>query len=382
MIEEVKRGFVQHYGYLPEHIYFAPGRVNLIGEHLDYNGGHVLPYALKMGVYAAAGNPGSDKIRISSAQFGEKSEFRPDDEIVKQDQVWHNYPRGVIKYYQPHMNHVSGFDMHFDSDLPMGAGISSSAAIEVVSSLALCDLLKMDRSLSDQAVLCRKVENEFVGVGCGIMDQMISATAIKDSCLLLNCKDLSFRYIPFSFAPYQLIIAHTGKPRSLDGSAFNDRRNKCQVALTELRKHYRINELCDLRFDETDFSLITDTEACKRAIHVIAENERVLKAAGCLANGDLFQLAELMNKSHDSLRDYYEVTGFELDTIVEESRKIDGVLAARMSGAGFGGCSINLVHREKAEDFKKILKEMYEPKTGFKIRFYDGISGTGACKIQ
>ncbi len=381
MKAKVIKGFKEQYGYLPEHLYFAPGRVNLIGEHLDYNGGHVLPFALTMGVYLAIGSSKSEVFRISSAQFHENTEFYLKNIILKESQQWHNYPRGVIREYQNIIPVDAGIDMYFDSDLPIGAGISSSAAIEVVTSFAICDYYKIARQAVEHSIICKKVENEFVGVGCGIMDQMISAIGRKNSCLLLNCKDLSYDFIPFDFQPCELIITHTGKPRNLDGSAFNERKTQCERALAELKQHYDIEDLCDLNPKETDFTLIKNESARKRAMHVISENERVILASKSLLQGDLIKLGILMNQSHDSLRDYYEVTGFELDTIVDEARKIDGVLGARMSGAGFGGCSINLVKSENTEEFKEVLTTQYESKTGYKITFFNAISGNGAMKI-
>jgi galactokinase len=268
------------------------------------------------------------------------------------------------------------------ADLPLGAGLSSSAAIEVVTAFALTDILGLKMTKEEIALLCLKVENDFVGMGCGVMDQMASAICEQDHCLLLNCLDLSVSNIPLTLGDYEIVITHTGKPRSLDGSAFNHRREECSLALSQLQKYYTINELCQLKSDKAVFNLIKDEDARKRAIHVIKENERVLKAAKSLRKNNIYKLGKLMNKSHDSLRDYYEVTGIELDTIVEVARNIEGVLAARMSGGGFGGCSINLVRKDRLIDFKKELAVIYKEKTGLDVSFYSGESGGGVRKID
>ncbi len=382
MIEIIKPAFKKIYGQDPVAVYFAPGRVNLIGEHLDYNGGHVLPYALKMGIYLAIGNNDTNSVNFQSASFEDTFEQLLSKPIEKKGKYWYNYPLGVCKYMLEERKITKGFNFYYMADLPIASGLSSSAAIEVVTAFALADVLNLKLTKEEIALLCLKVENEFVGMGCGVMDQMASAICKQHHCLLLNCTDLTFIHIPLLLGDNEIIISHTGKSRSLDGSAFNERREECSRAMAELQKYYSINELCELKSDSAVFNLIKDENARKRAKHVIKENERVLKAAKALKKNKINKLGRLMNKSHDSLRDYYEVTGFELDTIVAEARKIEGVLAARMSGGGFGGCSINLVRKDRIEAFKTELAKNYKEKTGLDVSFYSGESGGGARKIE
>lgn len=381
MKNKIKEAFKNEYGSGADAVYFAPGRVNLIGEHLDYNGGYVLPYALKMGVYLAIKKNKDSVIRFKSASFEEEDEQSLFEPIEKKDKFWYNYPLGVCKYLLENRKRKIGFDFYFMSDLPIASGLSSSAAIEVVTAFALSDQLHINLNREKIAKVCLNVENDFVGMGCGIMDQMASALCEKDHCILLNCLNFSTKQIALELEDYEIVISHTGVSRTLDGSAFNTRRAECEQAVKELAYFFGHKYLCQYESDGVIFSLIKDKNARKRAKHVIKENERVLKAAGALWFNALPTLGKLMNQSHASLRDYYEVTGFELDTIVEEARKIEGVLGARMSGAGFGGCSINLVKKDKIKEFKSVLALKYKERTGLDIRFYSGASGSGVRKL-
>lgn len=341
----------------------------------------MLPYALKMGVYLAIKKNRNSVIRFKSVSFEEEYTQSLSEAIEKKDKFWYNYPLGVCKYLLESRKRKIGFDLYFMSDLPIASGLSSSAAIEVVTAFALSDQLHINLKKENIANVCLQVENDFVGMGCGIMDQMASALSEEGHCILLNCLNQSTKQIELELDDYEIVISHTGVSRTLDGSEFNTRRAECEQAVKELASFFGHTYLCQYESDDVIFSHIKDKNARKRAEHVIKENQRVLKAAEALRNNDLAELGLLMNMSHDSLRDFYEVTGFELDTIVEEARKIEGVLGARMSGAGFGGCSINLVKKDKIGDFKRELALKYKERTGLDIRFYCGVSGRGVRKL-
>jgi len=359
-------------------IYFAPGRVNLIGEHVDYNGGHVLPFALDRGICLSITQAGN--WRFSSEQFIDVFETVRLEDFKIRKHKWYDFILGVVHWFYAKGYKIPTFHITVSSNLPAGAGLSSSAALSVAAVMAMGDLLGLNFEENEIAIIAQQVENDYVGVSCGIMDQIVSAYGRKDKVLLLNCQTLKKEFIPLNFNDYELIISHSGKSRILSDSWFNVRQQECQTALQFAQKFYAIEALCQL--DSVELFFDVHEPWAKRAIHVIEENARVVEAAKFLKSNDLQSLAFNMNQSHDSLKANYEVTGYELDTIVAEARKIEGVLAARMSGAGFGGCSINLVHRDAVEGFYTKLRAAYIPLTGLPIEFYRAVAGAGAQKQE
>jgi len=359
-------------------LFFAPGRVNLIGEHTDYNGGYVLPAAISLGIRAAVRYTGGRTVRFRSTDFPGGTSIDLDGEIRpdKKD-GWAAYPKGVVAHLLRQGYPVPGCEVLFSGDLPIGAGLSSSAALEVLTGYLLLYPLRggsVDRVAL--ATTCRAVENDFVGVGCGIMDQFIAAMGKKDHAVLLNCSTLEHTYIPAQLGGFKLVIMDTGKRRKLDESMFNKRRAECEGALAEIRKHRDIRDLCAATLQEVS-ELITGETLKKRARHVVSENLRTLEAARLLAAGDTVGFGRLLTESHNSLRRDYEVSCPELDTIVEEALAVGGCLGARMTGAGFGGCAIALVRSWELIEFEERVKAGYRRRTRLDASIYDAAIGDG-----
>lgn len=330
------------------HKFFAPGRVNLIGEHLDYNGGLVMPAPLSMGTHL-----------LIRKREDKEVHFFTDD--YTGDDSWVRYPQSVLDQIG---EIPGGFDAFYSGDLPQGAGLSSSASIEVVTAKAIRDLFELKISDIEIAKLCQRAENIGVGVACGIMDQFASSLGQKDHAILLNCKDLSFEQVPLHSDQYIFVIANTNFPRKLSGSEFNLRREQCEKALAFFSEKY----LVDVPLK--DLEKITDPVLLRRARHVVSENERVKKGAKALREGDFKTFGLLMNESHESLKKDYEVTNDALDSLVSLAQKEEYVLGARMTGAGFGGCTVNLIARDKLEDFCKIVGAAYLNRTNINPSFY------------
>ena len=354
--------------------YFSPGRVNLIGEHIDYNGGLVMPIALNMGIKALYKKNGGKTISLASTTHPDRTEFSIDaiPSIYDPANSWCNYPIGVISTLHQQGLEIEGFDLEFDSNLAEGSGLSSSAAIEVVTAYILMHQTEKEIQLPGLAVLCQKVENNFIGVKCGIMDQFAVANCKKDHALLLNCNTLSYEQVPFELDDYALLVINSKKPRSLIKSAYNDRKAESEEALRILIEAGKLTEnqyLVDADMD--DISIISDQVIRKRARHVVSENIRVKHAATSLSMGDLHTFGRLMNASHQSMKDDYEITGIEMDTIAETAQHIDGCLGARMTGGGFGGCAIALVKISSIDSFKKILSQRYHTVTGLLCEIYE-----------
>ncbi|MGE5579587.1 MAG: galactokinase [Bacillota bacterium] len=359
-------------------LFFAPGRVNLIGEHTDYNGGYVLPAAISLGIRAAVRYTGGRTVRFRSADLpgGASVDLDGDIRPDKRDD-WATYPKGVVAHLMRQGYPVPGCEVLFSGDLPIGAGLASSAALEVLTGYLL--LYPSQGDSVDRVALagtCRAVENEFVGVGCGIMDQFIAAVGKKDSAVLLNCSTLEHTYVPAKLSGFRLVIMDTGKRRRLDESKFNRRRAECQSALAEIRKHRDIPDLCAATLQEVS-EFIADETLKKRARHVVSENLRTLEAARVLAAGDSGGFGRLLTESHNSLRKDYEVSGLELDTIVEEALAVGGCLGARMTGAGFGGCAIALVRSWELIEFEERVKAGYRRRTRLDASIYDAAIGDG-----
>lgn len=365
------------FGASPQICCFAPGRVNLIGEHTDYNGGLVLPCAISFGIYCAASRRNDGAFRLYSGNFRETGvvSFVPGKSDVK---GWASYPAGVIRALAD-MGHRlgGGADMVFFGDLPDGAGLSSSAALEVVTAAALSRLFSLDLTGKDMALCGQHCENRYIGVSCGIMDQFISAMGKRGHALLLDTGILDFTYTPLPENEAQIVIVNSRVKHSLASSAYNQRRMECETALAALKERYNISALCDLTPDEFEEakSLIKDEVCRRRAKHAVYENDRTKRAAKALSNGDVALFGELMRESHISLRDDYEVSCEELDLLAETAWKTEGVIGARMTGGGFGGCTVNLVRSGCAESFSAEISAAYKGKTGTEPEIYSpGIS--------
>ncbi|MCL2707800.1 MAG: galactokinase [Defluviitaleaceae bacterium] len=363
--------------------FFAPGRVNLIGEHTDYNGGYVFPCALDLGIYGAARENGLGVARLSSGNAGPKTETPLESPIKKLGHSWVNYPMGVVRELQGAGHAINGFDLYCCGDLPRSAGLSSSAAIELLTCVALDSLFSLNIDPVERARLCQRAENGFVGVNCGIMDQFASAMCREGQAVLLDCATLKHEFVPLELGDSTLVITNTNKPRGLAGSKYNDRRAECELALGSLKKAVEIESLCELT--PTEFTrhknMITDPAALKRAEHAVFENARTLKASEALKRNDLQGFGMLMNESHISLRDLYEVTGVELDALVSAAWAAEGVLGSRMTGAGFGGCTVSVVENDAVGEFIKTVGRAYAGRTGLKADFFAVKTGGGAREI-
>ncbi len=363
-------------------LFFAPGRVNLIGEHTDYNGGYVFPCALQYGTYLLIRPNGDDTINFATTNFDQKASV-PVSEYPKPEIKWIRYPLGVMDQISKRGFKLAGMDLLFSGDVPNGAGLSSSASIEMVTGIALNALLNLGLDMIDLIKIGQKAENEFVGVNCGIMDQFASGMGKTEHAVLLDCATLEYEQVPLVLGDYVILISNTNKRRGLADSKYNERRAECEKSVEDIAKSEKISQLGELAYSRfIDLQhLIPDETVRRRAHHVVSENQRCLDAVKALKAYDLILFGELMNASHDSLRDDYEVTGTELDTLVEEARKIDGVIGSRMTGAGFGGCTVSLVHKEAVSDFIKEVGSAYHAKTGLKPDFYTGEVGDGAREL-
>lgn len=364
--------------------YFSPGRVNLIGEHIDYNGGLVMPCAITFGTYALVAANNDNVFRFRSLNFNDHLDITVQTGYQKTGQNWFNYPLGIINYFLCDDRPLHGLDMLYYGDIPISSGLSSSASIEVVTGYMLNDLFDAGYSKLELVKLAKQVENVFIGVNCGIMDQFAVAFGEKDKALMLNCDTLNYKAVDTNLGEYVLAIINTQKPRKLAESKYNERVQECQAALKSLQQELDIKNLCDI--DSNTFDryqhLITDAIVLKRARHVIQENDRVKLAAGALARGDLATFGKLMYASHDSLKNMYEVTGTELDAIVEYSQTNANVAGARMTGAGFGGCAIALVKERAFDDFSKELTAFYTDKIGYAPAVYSSLIGKGVGLLK
>ena len=386
-VKEMKQAFAKAYSKEATAVYFSPGRVNLIGEHTDYNGGSVFPCALSFGTYLLLAPNGTQTMRFKSLNMPEVVEV-PVDKMTEPlpGKSWVNYPMGCFAWYvrQGH-KFDQGLDILIWGNVPAGAGLSSSAALEVVAAFAANDYLGLNYNHTDFAKIGQLAEHEFAGVNCGIMDQFASSWGKKDHAIHLNCDTLEFEHVPVKLNGIKVVIANTHSPHHLDSGAYNDRVAQCQLALEQLRKVKpelkNLAELTEAEFEKIE-SAITDPIAHKRARHVVGEVQRTSDAVKALKAGDIEKFGKLMNASHVSLRDDYEVTGLQLDTMAEEAWKVPGVLGSRMTGGGFGGCTVSLVKDEAIELFKKQVGENYERITGIKPEFYVAEISDGARRLE
>ena len=356
-------------------VYFAPGRVNLIGEHTDYNGGHVFPCALTIGTYAVARLRDDDKLCLFSMNFEEDGvgESRLADIETKKDGDWRNYPKGIVWAFGKKGYKVDkGLDILYFGNIPNGSGLSSSASIEVLTGFILKELFGFDVTNQDLALIGQFSENQYNGVNCGIMDQFAIAMGKKDCAIFLDTADLSYEYAPIVLKGAKIVILNTNKKRGLGDSKYNERRSECEAALAALQTKLSIKSLGELTEEEFEANkeLIGDSVKIKRAKHAVYENQRTIKAVKALKDNDLELFGKLMIASHDSLRDDYEVTGIELDTLVAEALKQQGVIGARMTGAGFGGCAVSIVKEEAVPAFIENVGKAYKEKIGYAADFY------------
>lgn len=383
--KELKEQFIKLYGEGDVRTFHSPGRVNLIGEHIDYNGGFVFPCALDFGTFACVRQRADRKVNLASTNFELKVQVDLDSILFKEEDDWANYPKGVIDIMQKDGYKVGGMDIIVSGNIPNGAGLSSSASLELLVGVIVNDIFnegEVDRV--ELTKIGQRAENSFVGVNCGIMDQFAVGMGKKNKAILLDCSTIKHKYAEVNLGENCLVIMNTNKRRALNESKYNERRAECEEALSIIRKSRDIETLCDLTTDE--FKVVEGTilkvNVRKRAMHAIYENERVKKAFDCLNSGDLEQFGQLLVESHNSLRDLYEVTGVELDTIVEEAIKADGCIGARMTGAGFGGCAIAVVNKDKVNSFIESVKKGYIEKIGYEPDFYLSGIGEGTQEIK
>ncbi|CAM2846964.1 galactokinase [Paenibacillus sediminis] len=387
-LEQIKQKFIEKFGHSENEIklFHAPGRVNLIGEHIDYNGGYVLPAALEFGTTLAIRERADGHIHLVSSNFSFETAISSDEIGRHRTGEWTDYPVGVMtelnnKGYQVN----KGYDMLFHGEIPNGAGLSSSASIEVVTGYAVLTMEGHRTDTVELSLISQKAENHFVGVNCGIMDQFAVANGAKDHAILLMCDTLEYNLVPFRTGSYKLIIGNTNKRRGLVDSQYNERRSQCDQALSILKEHvFDLKYLAQLTPDQfaSLSHYIEDETVRSRAKHVVEENARVLASVEALKQNDLQQFGQLMNASHESLRDLYEVSCEELDVMVEEARRIPGTLGARMTGAGFGGCTVSLVHEDDAELFVQQVGEAYKARTGLEGEFYVCSVGDGVKQLK
>jgi galactokinase len=362
----------------------APGRVNLIGEHTDYNDGYVFPMAVDFQMMMAARLRTDGLVRLYSINYQQQVEF-PLTQPIAYDTIhkWSNYVRGVISVLQDSGIQLSGADMIFQGDIPQGAGLSSSAALEVVTAIVLQKLNGFTRSPQELALLCQRAENKFVGMNCGIMDQFISMMGKQNHALLLDCRSLEYRQTPLELGNHQIIICQSGVKHNLVESEYNKRRLECEQGVAILaQKHPDIKALRDATLEQAAACKNEmDEIVYRRCCHVIAENDRVLESVKVLTRGDLRSFGRLMNASHDSLRDLYEVSCPEIDELVNLARAVPGVLGARITGGGFGGCTVNLVNMDSYQEFTERVAVGYRKKTGIEPRFYTSTAAAGASVV-
>lgn len=386
-IQSLKQQFVQLYGGSEEgiRVFHAPGRVNLIGEHTDYNGGYVFPAALTFGTTVLLRPRQDGKLALASTNFELRGELSLDAIAFKQEDDWMNYPKGIVHELQDRgIRFGGGFELLYHGEIPNGAGLSSSASIEVATAYALLKAADQPTDTVEIAKLSQKSENEFNGVQCGIMDQFAVANGRKDHAILLMCDTLEYNLVPFQTGSYKLVIGNTKKRRGLVDSAYNERRSQCEQAVADLQQAFPSLELLgqiNLEQFNANAHLIQDEKVRRRARHVIEEIDRVLRSIEVLKANDLVSFGKLMNGSHDSLRDLYEVTGAELDAMVAAAQGIEGVLGSRMTGAGFGGCTVSLVHEDAIECFKEEVGRNYTEATGLVADFYVCSIGNGVEEL-
>lgn len=391
-VQELKQNFISRYGEGGDiRIFWSPGRVNLIGEHTDYNGGYVFPAALSMGSMIALRLRDDNIVRMMATDLEDVVEVDIHRLEDYRGLRWGDYQAGVMCELAKEGYEICACDMLYDDTLPHGGGLSSSAAIEVVTALAFATLSNEKKgidapvNMAEMAFIGQKTEHNYIGVNCGIMDQFASAMGKKDCAIFLKCDTMEYRLVPLCMEGYVLVISNTNKKRSLAASKYNERRAECEEGLKVLQKTFSgALSLSDISEEEFQMHAndIENETVRRRVKHVITENKRVLQSIEALEAGDMLRFGQLMNDSGDSLRYDYEVTGEELDTLVEEARKIDGVIGSRMTGAGFGGCTVSLVKEDAVDCFIREVGKAYEEKIGYAASFYVSNIGDGGHEIK
>lgn len=386
-LTELKQKFQEFFGDKEMKAFFSPGRINLIGEHTDYNGGNVFPCAITLGTFGLAAKREDTTINLYSENFPELGiiSFDVTDLEYRKEDKWTNYPKGVIKYLKEAGYEIdTGMDVVIYGNIPNGAGLSSSASLEMLTGVMLEELFNLNVTRLDLIKIGKKVENKFIGVSSGIMDQFAVGMGEKDKAILLDCNTLEYEMVPVELGDNKIVIMNTKKRRELAESGYNTRHSECEQALEELQKFVSIPSLGAL--DEATFETYQDQLSNqmikKRARHAVSENQRTLKAAQALKAGNLKEFGLLMNASHISLRDDYEVTGIELDTLVQAAWDQPGVIGARMTGAGFGGCAIALVADDQIETFIEKVGKVYEAEIGYPAEFYIASISDGAKMLE
>ncbi|HQL46853.1 MAG TPA: galactokinase [Bacteroidales bacterium] len=385
-INRLKEEFFRLYGDRDKDpvLFYSPGRVNLIGEHTDYNGGYVFPCALDFGTTLLVRSGSGEEIRMNSLNFPGEVVIPLALNYLPIPKSWTNYPVGVINEFARKGIGAPAMEMLFTGDIPNGAGLSSSASIEMVTAVAMNELTGAGLEMMEMVKMSQKAENGFVGMNCGIMDQFAVGFGRANHAINLNCDTLEYRYAPVNLGDRRLVITNTNKRRGLTDSKYNERRAECEKAVTLISAHRPVRNLSELTVSNLWMldSYIPDPVVRKRAKHVITENGRTLDAIKALENNDIELFGRLMNESHDSLCNDYEVTGAELDTLVYEGRKLPGVTGTRMTGAGFGGCTVSIVESEHVDEFISRLGKVYTEKTGLTADFYLPGIGDGARMLQ
>ena len=367
--------FTEIFGEQAEATFFSPGRINLIGEHTDYNGGHVFPCAISLGTYGAARKREDNKLRFYSANFEDLGIIETSLDDLKYDKKdnWVNYAKGMIYFLKETGHDVDkGMDIFIEGNIPNGSGLSSSASLEMLIGVIAQELFNLDIDRVDLVKLGMETENKFIGVNSGIMDQFAVGMGKQNQAILLDTNTLEYSYAPVDMGNNVIVIMNTNKRRELADSKYNERRSECETAVGELQAKLDINTLGELdaqTFDEYAY-LIEDENRLKRARHAVWENQRTMQAQAALEEGDLEKFGRLVNASHVSLEHDYEVTGIELDTLAHTAWKQEDVLGARMTGAGFGGCGIAIVDKDKVEAFKENVGKVYTEKIGYAPAFY------------
>ena len=385
-IEQLKSAYEAAYQKFATDIFFSPGRVNLIGEHTDYNGGFVFPCALSFGTYLLMAPNNEQKINFRSLNIDAVYSLELTQLTTPlPNKAWANYPLGVIaQFIKRGVSITQGYDILFWGNVPAGAGLSSSAAMEVVTAFAFNELLGTGYDRTELAKIGQAAEHEFAGVMCGIMDQFASSQGKKDHAIYLNCDTLEFDLVPVKLEGIKVVVSNTHSPHHLDSGAYNDRVRQCQLAVQQISAVRPIKNLAEL--SQADFNqvenAITDEVAHRRARHVVGEVQRTKDAVEALQQGDIDTFGKLMTQSHISLRDDYEVTGLQLDSLAEAAWKVEGVLGSRMTGGGFGGCTVSLVRDEAIPTFIEQVGAEYTEKTGLKADFYIAEIGDGAHRVM
>ena len=365
-------------------LFFSPGRVNLIGEHTDYNGGYVFPCAVNYGTYLLVRKRSDKTIRFATLNFNHDDSVEFSGMFKNTFRRWINYPLGVMNEFIKRGTDLAGMELLYYGDVPNGAGLSSSASIEMVTAVALNEIYNAGLPLLELVKMSQRAENEFVGMNCGIMDQFAAGFGKKDHAIFLNCNTLDFENVPVVLGDRLLVISNTNKRRGLTDSKYNERRSECDRVVELLQGYKKISNLSEIGTGELSGieKFISDSTLRRRAKHVITENGRVMEAVSVLKANNIERFGELMNQSHDSLKNDYEVTGTELDVLVYEARKLPGVIGSRMTGAGFGGCTVSIIKKDAVTDFIRDLSKAYTKVTGLIPDFYTPEIWDGACRLD